>query len=577
MYSSRNSLGSKNGLFGFNNDNESHILVSFRNDVAEITTDLDQEMVQKINSDFKSYQLPPFSDDYLDFELNNYFVTQSEHISATKNNHDKDIAGDDKCVEIDDMKDDYSMKCLNTKMYTNTQQSLEHVRRQMKNENDEEESDEDEFQIPLRQATKSPRAIYKPLREDPSGSLSPYILFCNERRALIRKENPKIGARDVMKKLSQLWRNAGHEIRKRYSEKSQKLNSVENEKIITYRKQKASEERMTLKRDVTESESTEDELSTWEDSTKRYVPSDDICSSFLEDNDKNLDGKSSSYMYRTVENKDYRLFSLFQDSISESHVRSDDDGNSSSSRDTNTETSIHSDDDKSWSLVSSNNMETTNNCIEVPSMKSTSYAVEKTKGRKMGPRPDHFDEDAIRSTPTFIRWDQLPAGRSLNYSGREFLKGNVIDEERLMRRIMICKKRNQSATIERSAAAERVKEKKSEKKKARLTGYQLFTREFSKTVGNNASVTDIFKMASESWNVLDIDEKNKFKSRAEELINKVSYICSILIHCKLLHTLLILEFVIDIVKNEKLDKTISFSLSVVQSRFQLKSSGYCSK
>lgn len=60
----------------------------------------------------------------------------------------------------------------------------------------------------------------------------------------------------------------------------------------------------------------------------------------------------------------------------------------------------------------------------------------------MGPRPADFDEDLVRSSPTYIRWEKLAPGEKLRYACREFTKGHGDDDERLMRRIMIARRNN---------------------------------------------------------------------------------------------------------------------------------------
>lgn len=60
----------------------------------------------------------------------------------------------------------------------------------------------------------------------------------------------------------------------------------------------------------------------------------------------------------------------------------------------------------------------------------------------MGPRPEDFDEEVIRQSPTFVRWLQLKPGEKLRYACREFIRGHGDDEERLMRRVMIARRNN---------------------------------------------------------------------------------------------------------------------------------------
>jgi hypothetical protein len=63
-------------------------------------------------------------------------------------------------------------------------------------------------------------------------------------------------------------------------------------------------------------------------------------------------------------------------------------------------------------------------------------------GPKMGPRPADFDEEIIRQSPTFIRWNAMKIGEKLRYACRDFVRGHGDDEERLMRRIMIARRNN---------------------------------------------------------------------------------------------------------------------------------------
>jgi hypothetical protein len=63
-------------------------------------------------------------------------------------------------------------------------------------------------------------------------------------------------------------------------------------------------------------------------------------------------------------------------------------------------------------------------------------------GPKMGPRPSDFNENLIRQSPTFMKWNTLAPGTRLRYACREFIKGHSDDEERLMRRIMIARRNN---------------------------------------------------------------------------------------------------------------------------------------
>ena len=70
------------------------------------------------------------------------------------------------------------------------------------------------------------------------------------------------------------------------------------------------------------------------------------------------------------------------------------------------------------------------------------FAITTMPGPKMGPRPPDFDDDLVRRSPTFRKWEELLPGATLRYACREFSKGSGDDEERLMRRIMIARRNN---------------------------------------------------------------------------------------------------------------------------------------
>jgi regulator of RNase E activity RraB len=63
-------------------------------------------------------------------------------------------------------------------------------------------------------------------------------------------------------------------------------------------------------------------------------------------------------------------------------------------------------------------------------------------GPKMGARPADFDEDIVRQSPTFIKWQSMVLGEKLRYACRDFVRGHGDDDERLMRRIMIARRNN---------------------------------------------------------------------------------------------------------------------------------------
>ncbi len=61
---------------------------------------------------------------------------------------------------------------------------------------------------------------------------------------------------------------------------------------------------------------------------------------------------------------------------------------------------------------------------------------------RLGPRPPDFDEVHVKCSPTFRRWLLLSPGSELVYACRTFTRGGVDEEERLMRRIMMNRRRN---------------------------------------------------------------------------------------------------------------------------------------
>ena len=79
-------------------------------------------------------------------------------------------------------------------------------------------------------------------------------------------------------------------------------------------------------------------------------------------------------------------------------------------------------------------------------------------GPKMGPRPSDFNEELVRKAPTFKKWEKLAPGEVMSYACREFVKGQLDDEERLMRRIMIARRNNlkDHAAIKKMRAAEAI-------------------------------------------------------------------------------------------------------------------------
>jgi hypothetical protein len=75
-------------------------------------------------------------------------------------------------------------------------------------------------------------------KNEPKRAPTSYNLFCNDKRAGIVKENPDVDHVEILKKMGELWREAGDDVKAKYAEKSKKLSAVANEKIQAYRKEK---------------------------------------------------------------------------------------------------------------------------------------------------------------------------------------------------------------------------------------------------------------------------------------------------------------------------------------------------
>ena len=87
-------------------------------------------------------------------------------------------------------------------------------------------------------ATKKSKLKKEKDKNEPKRAPSAYILFCNDKRAGIVEENPDVDQVEIMKKMGELWREAGDDVKAKYAEKSKKLSAVANEKIQAYRKEK---------------------------------------------------------------------------------------------------------------------------------------------------------------------------------------------------------------------------------------------------------------------------------------------------------------------------------------------------
>jgi regulator of RNase E activity RraB len=98
-------------------------------------------------------------------------------------------------------------------------------------------------------------------------------------------------------------------------------------------------------------------------------------------------------------------------------------------------------------------------------------------GPKMGARPTDFDEDIVRQSPTYIKWQSMGEGEKLRYACRDFVRGHGDDDERLMRRIMIARRNNlrdhDTLKRARSTTVESIKKGKQRKVGSGMSDHQV--------------------------------------------------------------------------------------------------------
>jgi hypothetical protein len=79
-------------------------------------------------------------------------------------------------------------------------------------------------QLPTTKSKKPKTKLKKDKdKNEPKRAPSAYILFCNDKRAGIVEENPDVDQVEILKKMGELWREAGDDIKAKYTEKSKKL------------------------------------------------------------------------------------------------------------------------------------------------------------------------------------------------------------------------------------------------------------------------------------------------------------------------------------------------------------------
>lgn len=98
--------------------------------------------------------------------------------------------------------------------------------------------EESVIESPVRTAIKTPRAISDHTNDqnETKRLLSPFILFCNDKRTEILKGNPRIEANQLMKRLGKLWREAETELKAKYSDQSKRESLEVSEKVGVYRR-----------------------------------------------------------------------------------------------------------------------------------------------------------------------------------------------------------------------------------------------------------------------------------------------------------------------------------------------------
>ena len=98
--------------------------------------------------------------------------------------------------------------------------------------------EESVIESPVRTAIKTPRAISDHTNDqnETKRLLSPFILFCNDKRTEILKGNPRIEANQLMKRLGKLWREAETELKAKYLDQSKRVSLEVSEKVGVYRR-----------------------------------------------------------------------------------------------------------------------------------------------------------------------------------------------------------------------------------------------------------------------------------------------------------------------------------------------------
>jgi hypothetical protein len=85
---------------------------------------------------------------------------------------------------------------------------------------EEKEKIEEEMKTQIKEILPSKKPRTKKPKDAPKNPKSAYVIFCQEKREEVKKTNPDIQPKEVMKELGKLWKETDEEDRKEYQEKS---------------------------------------------------------------------------------------------------------------------------------------------------------------------------------------------------------------------------------------------------------------------------------------------------------------------------------------------------------------------
>ena len=104
--------------------------------------------------------------------------------------------------------------------------------RQLWEEN--KEKIEDEMKKQLKEILPAKKTRTKKPKDAPKNPKSAYVIFCQEKRDEVKKANPEMIAKDIMKELGKLWKDTEEDDRKEYKEKAQEDKERYTEEMKNY-------------------------------------------------------------------------------------------------------------------------------------------------------------------------------------------------------------------------------------------------------------------------------------------------------------------------------------------------------